>query len=116
MATENIDPISIIPGTRPHKPASLHDSARGSPEPPQDTFHRLVADINEILGPCNGIDSAGIDVEELKSAMRGYTGPDEEWAKYAFADFSRAYTRNLVDSGNGKSNLVSSHASQQVNS
>lgn len=27
---------------------------------------------------------------------------------YAFEDFSRGYTRNLVDAGKGKSNLVSS--------
>ena len=90
------------------KPASLHDSARGSPEPVcLDGFHQLVDDINQILGPCNGIDSAGVDVEELKNAMHEYCSNEQEWQKYAFADFSRGYTRNLVDKGNGKSNLVS---------
>lgn len=93
--------------TAHHSPTSLHDSARGSPEPPLDSFHTLVRSINEILGPCNGIDSAGVDVEELKSAMRAFDGPDEEWQKYAFQDYSRPYTRNLVDRGNEKSNLVS---------
>ena len=93
--------------TAHHSPTSLHDSARGSPEPPLDSFHTLVQSINEILGPCNGIDSAGVDVEEQKSAMRAFDGPDEEWQKYAFQDYSRPYTRNLVDRGNGKSNLVS---------
>ncbi|KAK3110933.1 hypothetical protein LTR53_014285 [Teratosphaeriaceae sp. CCFEE 6253] len=88
------------------KPASPQDSARGSPEPSQDSFHKLVGEINSILGPCNGIDSVGIDVEELKTAMRAYAGPDVEWEKYAFGDDSRAYTRNLVDRGNGKSNLL----------
>ena len=89
------------------KPASLHDSARGSPEPELDGFHQLVEDINNILGPCNGIDSTGVDVGELKFIMRDYKSVESEWEKYAFADYSRGYTRNLVDRGNGKSNLVS---------
>lgn len=101
MATESLT-VSA-----PHeKPASLHDSARGSPEP-WDGFHELVKDINAILGPCNGIDSAGIDVEELKHVMGRYKSCEAEWERYAFADQSRGYTRNLVDNCNGKSNLVS---------
>lgn len=91
-------------------PGFLHDSARTSPEP-GDGFHRLVSDINSILGPCNGIDSAGVDVEEIKKLMADYESKEREWEKYAFADISRAYTRNLVDRGNGKSNLVSSRSS-----
>jgi cysteine dioxygenase len=65
-----------------------------------------VHDINVILGPCNGIDSEGIDVEELKHVMGRYKSCEAEWDRYAFADHSRAYTRNLVDNCNGKSNLV----------
>lgn len=38
--------------------------------------------------------------------MAAYESNEEDWSKYAFADKSRAYTRNLVDSGNGKANLV----------
>lgn len=63
-------------------------------------------DINIILGPSNGIDSTGVDVEELKKLMSAYESSEKEWCQYAFADTSRAYTRNLVDSGNGKANLV----------
>ena len=84
----------------------MHDSARGSPEP-LDGFHRLVEDINKVLGPCNGIDSAGIDVEELKHLMGEYASNESDWERYAFADYTRGYTRNLVDNCNGKSNLVS---------
>ncbi|WPG99028.1 Hypothetical protein R9X50_00183300 [Acrodontium crateriforme] len=86
-------------------PNSPHDSARGSPEP-INGFHQLVEDINQVLGPCNGIDSDGVDPEELKKVMAEYVSRDEQWEKYAFADHSRAYTRNLVDRGNGKSNLL----------
>lgn len=95
----------------PSKTPSLHDSARGSPPPEHDlsgdNFQRLVDDINRILGPSNGIDSADVDVEELKSAMQDYASSEDGWQRYAFADSSRAYTRNLVDAGNGKCNLVS---------
>lgn len=94
----------------PSKAPSLHDSARGSPPPNEkasDNFQQLVNDINTILGPSNGIDSADVDVEELKSAMGDYVSIEDEWHRYAFADTSRAYTRNLVDAGNGKCNLVS---------
>lgn len=100
------------------KPASIHDSARGSPEP-LDDFHSLIQDINTILGPCNGIDSAGVDVEELKKRMLEYdTNEDSEtsWLKYAFRRGDKNYTRNLVDNCNGKSNLVSWPPSMQATS
>ncbi|KAF2718307.1 cysteine dioxygenase type I [Polychaeton citri CBS 116435] len=81
------------------------DSARGTPEF-EDGFNQLVKEINTILGPSNGIDSAGVDVEELKSVMDAYNSNENEWGKFAFADQSRPYTRNLVDNCNGKSNLL----------
>lgn len=96
----------LFNGPATEKTESLHDSARGTPEP-LDAFHALVEDINGILGPSNGIDSADVDVEEIKNVMLAYQSNEQEWSKYAFADSSRAYTRNLVDRGNGKSNLVS---------
>lgn len=115
MATMNYmyNPSNNYLSTSPAaKPASLHDSARGSPEPLEDLeapngFDDLVDSINEILGPCNGIDSEGVDIGELKFIMRDYRSVESEWQKYAFADYSRGYTRNLVDKGNGKANLVS---------
>ncbi|KAM3418537.1 Cysteine dioxygenase [Cercospora zeina] len=97
------------------KPASLHDSARGSPEPQhlrqhsfdhEDDFQLLVQEINRILGPSNGIDSASVRVGDLVSAMESYLSDEAEWSKYAFSDAQAAYTRNLVDRGNGKANLL----------
>lgn len=38
--------------------------------------------------------------------MTIYSSKEDEWKNYAFADPSRNYTRNLVDKGNGKSNLL----------
>ncbi|KAK3657979.1 hypothetical protein LTR56_000812 [Elasticomyces elasticus] len=106
MAITESVPNVVSSGMEDDQDDTLYDSARGSPDPSQNSFDGLVRSINEILGPCNGIDSAGVDVEELKSVMRAYSGPDVEWQKFAFADHSRPYTRNLVDRGNGKSNLL----------
>jgi cysteine dioxygenase len=72
-----------------------------------DRFHQLVSDMNRILGPPSGLNSEEVDVKHLEELMREYTSDEEHWKKYAFADMSRGYTRNLVDEGNGKSNLVS---------
>lgn len=96
-----------------NKPPSLHDSARASPEP-LDAFHNLVQDMNTILGPSSGINSADVDVEELKKLMSAYESNEEDWLMYAFADPSRGYTRNLVDRGNGKANLVSHYPLYQM--
>jgi cysteine dioxygenase len=72
-----------------------------------DDFQRLVDELSRTLGPCSGLTSEGVDVQHLKQLMEGYISKQSEWVKYAFADASRGYTRNLVDRGNGKSNLVS---------
>ncbi len=78
----------------------------GEAEPP-NAFHRLVSDLSRILGPSSGLNSEDVDVQKLNKLMEDYISIEEDWGKYAFSDFSRGYTRNLVDEGNWKSNLVS---------
>ncbi|KAJ7409390.1 hypothetical protein BTVI_56515 [Pitangus sulphuratus] len=46
-----------------------------------------------------------VSVEEVQALMESYESNPEEWLKYAKFDQYR-YTRNLVDSGNGKFNLM----------
>ncbi len=70
-------------------------------------FDQLVQDIKQVLGPSSGLTSDDVDVSHLKRLMEHYDGRDEGWMPYYFGDASRGYTRNLVDEGNGKSNLVS---------
>jgi hypothetical protein len=50
-----------------------------------------------------------VDVDHLDRLMRDYDSDPREWSRFAMGDESRAYTRNLVDEGNGKSNLVGHH-------
>jgi cysteine dioxygenase len=71
-----------------------------------DAFHRLVQALSDTLGPSSGVDSSDVDVQDLIRLMMSYTSNEVEWSKYALNDESRHYTRNLVDEGNGKSNLL----------
>jgi cysteine dioxygenase len=59
-----------------------------------------------ILGPTSGLTTEGVDVDALTRLMREYESKEEDWGRYALGDKSRGYTRNLVDVGNGKSNLL----------
>lgn len=52
-----------------------------------------------------GLGDSDVDVERLQAAMSFYQSKSEEWQSYAFYDRFR-YTRNLVDDGNGKYNLL----------
>lgn len=70
-------------------------------------FDDLVLALKDALGPCSGLTSDDVDVKHLTRLMREYDSNPREWSKYAMGDESRGYTRNLVDEGNGKSNLVS---------
>ncbi|KAL6807881.1 RmlC-like cupin domain-containing protein [Trichoderma sp. SZMC 28013] len=71
-----------------------------------DRFEELVLALKEALGPSSGLTSDDVDVGFLMELMRDYDSSDMQWSKYAFGDGSRGYTRNLVDEGNGKSNLL----------
>lgn len=75
--------------------------------PQSDRFEELVLEMKKVLGPSSGLTSDDVDVDTLTSLMIDYDSNAMEWGKYAYGDVSRGYTRNLVDEGNGKSNLVS---------
>ncbi|KIW16013.1 hypothetical protein PV08_06064 [Exophiala spinifera] len=69
-------------------------------------FHRLVRALSDVLGPSSGINSEDVDENDLIRLMEEYDSQEGDWCRYAFSDPSRNYTRNLVDEGNGKSNLL----------
>lgn len=73
-----------------------------------DRFDELVTALKVALGPCSGLTSDDVDVSYLSRLMEEYKANDKGWERYAMGDPSRGYTRNLVDEGNGKSNLVGS--------
>lgn len=69
-------------------------------------FDKLVAELKSALGPSSGLTSEDVDVAHLTRLMKEYNTNDHGWERYALGDASRGYTRNLVDEGNGKSNLL----------
>ncbi|KAF2503297.1 cysteine dioxygenase [Lophium mytilinum] len=77
-----------------------------SPAKQPDNFHALVHKLSKVLGPSSGIDSQDVDPQQLQTLMEEYVSNPSEWEDYALGDLSRPYTRNLVDRGNGKSNLL----------
>lgn len=72
----------------------------------QNSFDKLVTSLTETLGPSSGLTLDDVNVTSLMCLMKLYDSRDCDWAKYAFGDSDTDYTRNLVDEGNGKSNLV----------
>ncbi|RDA82962.1 hypothetical protein CP532_0874 [Ophiocordyceps camponoti-leonardi (nom. inval.)] len=69
-------------------------------------FEDLVQGLKQALGPSSGLTSDDVDVGFLKRLMEEYDSGQGGWSRFAFGDSSRGYTRNLVDEGNGKSNLL----------
>lgn len=64
---------------------------------------KTLADLIRILHQL--FSSEEINVEEVQAVMEAYESDPAEWAMYAKFDQYR-YTRNLVDQGNGKFNLM----------
>lgn len=85
----------------------MKDAGSFAPMHQVDRFESLVLALKDALGPSSGLTSDDVDVDFLTQLMKGYDSGDNRWTRYAFGDSSRGYTRNLVDEGNGKSNLVS---------
>lgn len=69
-------------------------------------FESLVDEIKKALGPSSGIDSSDVDVKDLVAIMERYQSDEIHWGGFAHGDLSRNYTRNFVDHGNGKANLL----------
>lgn len=77
--------------------------SQGYPIP--QNFNELVSLIREELGDNGLMDKEKVNVERLQAIMQNYKSVEDEWGRFAFYDQYR-YTRNLVDDGNGKYNLL----------
>ncbi|GAA5815174.1 hypothetical protein MFLAVUS_008680 [Mucor flavus] len=92
----------------PQEPISLESYATiESTLPPTDDFklNDLVKSIHSVLGD-DGLDAEHIDAQKIIQLMERYSSNSADWNQYSLFDHSRAYTRNLVDDGNGKFNLM----------
>ncbi|MCJ1439911.1 MAG: Cysteine dioxygenase [Stictis urceolatum] len=84
-------------------PSRIENSAEADSH---DRFQELVVDLSAKLGPSSGIDADDVDAGDLVKLMQQYISKESEWEKYALGNSRMPYTRNLVDRGNGKSNLL----------
>jgi len=101
--------LSLLPHAMPYLRRDGYESSSPSSQSddwPLNEFQKLVNELSDVLGPSSGLDSDDVDPNNIIRIMEKYTSDSSEWGQYALADASRAYTRNLVDEGNGKSNLV----------
>lgn len=74
------------------------------PVPVPKSLDELIELLHKELG-ANGLTCEGVDVDRVQALMTNYQSNEEDWKKYAYFDKGR-YTRNLVDDGNGKFNLM----------
>lgn len=72
------------------------------------SFASLVEELSEALIPFSGGSFEEIDPNGVVDLMKDYKSNEPEWEQYAFEDPNKTFTRNLIDKGNGKSNLVCS--------
>ncbi|KAI9330255.1 RmlC-like cupin domain-containing protein [Zopfochytrium polystomum] len=80
-------------------------AAATGPQPPPATLADLVARLHAALATA-GIDTMGsVDVAAVQALMESYVSNADDWRRFAHFDSGR-YTRNLVDAGNDKFNLM----------
>jgi cysteine dioxygenase len=72
---------------------------------PPTPFDSLVQNLKNCFED-PGDQNEKIQADHLQSLMRAYASKRSEWDRFALGDPDMAYTRNLVDKGNGKYNLV----------
>ncbi|CAK7239538.1 MAG: hypothetical protein STHCBS139747_000969 [Sporothrix thermara] len=96
--------VSVVPAMTAPEAQSLDCGDNCTKD--ESRFEQLVKALKHALGPSSGLTSDDVDVNHLMRLMEEYDANDEGWQAYNFGDASRGYTRNLVDEGNGKSNLL----------
>ncbi|KAG9326075.1 hypothetical protein KVV02_002763 [Mortierella alpina] len=84
--------------------SAVMSPVKKDPIPVPESLDELVKLLHAELG-ANGLDSEDVDVDRVKALMTNYVSNKDDWKKYAHFDKNR-YTRNLVDDGNGKFNLM----------
>ncbi|KAJ2162488.1 hypothetical protein GGF46_000619 [Coemansia sp. RSA 552] len=69
------------------------------------TMQGLISSLNTAMGD-RGLGEDMHTVREVRQLMRNYVSQGQDWEKYAVYQEGTPYTRNLVDDGNGKYNLL----------
>ncbi|KAI1309938.1 Cysteine dioxygenase [Mortierella claussenii] len=95
---------SIMSSATPSMTCAVTATPTPSSVPVPQSLDELVQLLHQELGS-KGLSCEGVDVGRVKALMSNYVSNEDDWKKYAHFDKNR-YTRNLVDDGNGKFNLM----------
>ena len=80
-----------------------------------DAFHKLVQELSGYLDTAQSSAFPEIcDPDAVIQRMKGYRSDRWEWAKYAHEDGNQCFTRNMVERGLGKSNIVRWHMGRKT--
>ena len=80
---------------------------------PIDQFHTLVQELSGYIDTAQSLAFSEIcDPNAVIQRMKQYQSYTREWARYAYKDEAQCFTRNMVDRGLGKSNIVCLHVEQ----
>ena len=72
-----------------------------------DGFHNLVQELSGYVDTAQSLAFSEIcDPNAVIQRMKEYRSDRSEWAKYALEDGNQCFTRNMVERGSGKSNIV----------
>ncbi|KAJ2455283.1 hypothetical protein GGF44_001052 [Coemansia sp. RSA 1694] len=72
---------------------------------PVKTMQELVSSLNQAMGD-SGLGDDLRTVHQVKQLMHSYVSQSDDWEQHAVYHEGTRYTRNLVDDGNGKYNLL----------
>ncbi|KAI8815914.1 RmlC-like cupin domain-containing protein [Fimicolochytrium jonesii] len=116
--------VTPFPTLAPHKLASALPALSCSPAPtpkqsathpssptlprnltPPLTLDTLITQLHKELEH-GGLSSSQVSVERVRNLMETYSSSAAEYLPFAHFDYSKPYTRNLVDDGNGFFNLI----------
>ena len=80
-----------------------------------DDFHNLVQDLSGYLDTAHSLAFSEIcDPNAVIRRMKQYRSDRVEWGRYAHEDGNQCFTRNMVERGLGKSNIVCWHMRRKM--
>ena len=80
-----------------------------------DAFHNLVQELSGYLDKARSLAFSEIcDPDTVIQRMKEYRSDRSEWVKYAHEDGNQCFTRNMVERGLGKSNIVRQHVGRKT--
>ncbi|KAJ2501433.1 hypothetical protein GGH96_001956 [Coemansia sp. RSA 1972] len=86
-------------------PSTTRSTLVQDPSPSINSMQDLITQLNTCMGD-SGLGSDPHTVRRVRQLMHSYTGSSSDWSQYAIYTPGSRYTRNLVDDGNGKYNLL----------